>query len=53
MLCSKFGRFEAMAKKKRPTLEATGVVAASEVAGGVTLVAVLLLVMSGIAGLVY
>ncbi|MEZ5580766.1 MAG: hypothetical protein R3F40_15940 [Candidatus Competibacteraceae bacterium] len=43
-----------MAKKKRPTLEATGVVVAREVAGDVTLVAVLLLlVMSGIAGLVY
>ena len=42
-----------MAKKKQPTLEVTRSVAVREVAGGVTLVAVLLLVMSGIAGLIY
>ncbi len=53
MPCSKFGRFEAMAKKKRPALEATGGLAVGEATGSVTLVAVLLLVMSGIAGLVY
>jgi len=53
MLCSKFGRFEAMAKKKRPTLEATGGLAVGEATSSVTLVAVLLLVMSGTAGLVY
>jgi len=42
-----------MAKKKRPALEATGGLAVGEATGSVTLVAVLLLVMSGIAGLVY